>query len=198
MCVKALLLVACLLVWTAVFSRTAANELGEVPAGGFRSPEGDRRFSAEAGVKPLNNLVFELLNIRSPGSSKHNFRNLRDGWVYIRISRKVDDRPAAVILADKQLTLKMVDDHFEVMRYVTAGEHSVAIARGSGPINRLEVRAIGELFHATYGGNPHVPEIGVYTWDFLRRDCLDHCNSIIGSNSLSPDGKSTQEAEIKQ
>ena len=197
MCVKTPLLVTCLLLWAAACSPTAADELGEVPAGGFRSPEGDRRFSPETGVKPLNNLVFELLNIRSPGSSTHKFRNFREGWVYTRVSTNADDRPV-VVLDDKPLTLKMVDGHFEAMRYITAGEHSVAISRRGGPVNRLEVRAIGELFHATYGANPHVPEIGVYTWDFLRRHCLDHYNSIIGSNSLSPAGKVTQEAEIKQ
>ncbi|MGE3314979.1 MAG: hypothetical protein AB7O26_07660, partial [Planctomycetaceae bacterium] len=66
------------------------QQLGEIPAEGFQSPEGDRRFTAEAGVKPLNNLVFELLNRESPGRGAHTFRNPRSGWLYIRLSREGD------------------------------------------------------------------------------------------------------------
>ncbi|HJN13848.1 MAG TPA: hypothetical protein QGH10_00080, partial [Armatimonadota bacterium] len=69
---------------------------------------------------------------------------------------------------------------------------------GTGSPDRLEARAIGELFYATYGSNPHIPETGEYTWDFLRRHCLDHYNSIIGANALTAEGKSTQEAEIEE
>ncbi len=190
--------VVCLLVWAAAFSRTAAAELGDVPAGGFRSPEEDPRFSLEAGVKPLNNLVFELLNRESPGSVQRNFRNPREGWVYIRVLPNGDDRPAAVLLDDKSVALKMMDGHLEAMCYITQGPHTVGLAADRESVKRLEVRSIGELFYATYGYNPHIEETGVYTWDFLRQHCLDHYNSIIGAGTLTDDGNSTQEAEIRE
>lgn len=189
-----------LFVWAAAFAGTAAGgELGDVPAGGFRSPEGDSRFSPEAGVKPINNLVFELLNVESPGSTKHKFRTPREGWVHLRVPSisQATDQPA-VILDDQQVALKKIEGHFEAMRYISEGLHTVGITPGSGSVGRLEVRAIGELFYAAYGSDPHIPEIGVYSWDYLRRHCLDHYNCMIGANSLTPNGQSTQEAEIKE
>lgn len=60
------------------------EELGTIPSQGFRSPEGDPRLSPESGLRPLNNLVFELLNLERPESTPHRFRNPRDGWVYLR------------------------------------------------------------------------------------------------------------------
>lgn len=123
MCVRTFLLVACMLAWAAAISHAGAGELGDVPRGGFRSPEGDPRFRPEAGAKPLNNLVFELLNVASPGSSKHNFRNPREGWVYIRVTPKGDKRPAAVILDNKEVRLKMVNGHLEAMCHVPTDGH---------------------------------------------------------------------------
>lgn len=198
---KTYCLAAGLFVWAVAFTWTAAGgELGDVPAGGFRSPEGDMRFSAEAGAKPLNNLVFELLNVESPGSRQHKFHNPREGWLYLRVPPISEDanQPVTVVLDDKPVALRKVEGHFEAMRYITEGPHAVGIAPGGGPVMRLEVRAIGELFYAVYGGDPHIPEMGVYTWDFLRRHCLDHYNCIIGAGTLSPDGQSTQEAEIRE
>ena len=58
----------------------ALGRFEEVSAEGFRSPEGDPRFGPEAGVKPLNNLVFELLKVESPSVLGHPFRNPREGW----------------------------------------------------------------------------------------------------------------------
>ena len=175
-------------------------ELGDVPAGGFRSPEGDARFTARAGARPLNNLVFELLNVGSPQGIAYIFRNPREGWVYIRVSPASDNVnwPDTAFLDDHPVKLRKVDGCLEAMRYVAEGPHAVNLAPDAGPIGRLEVRAVGELFYAAYGSNPHIPEMGVHTWPFLRRHCLDHFNSIIGVGTLTAEGKSTQEAEINE
>src|SRR5688572_28487307 len=171
----------------------------DVPAGGFKSPEGDTRFTPEAGAKPLNNLVFELLNVKAPGFTDHVFRNPREGWVYIRVAKPTaTDKAPVAILDDKQVPLKAVGDALETMRYVSEGSHTVGIAPGAGRVDRLEVRAIGELFYAAYGDNPHWPELGNYTWEYLRQHCLDHFNSVIGSDTAGPDGKLKQETEIKE
>lgn len=196
---KAFVVAALILLWAVASNGNAAGRgLGEIPAGGFRSPEGDPRFSLGAGIKPLNNLVFELLNVESPGLIEHIFRNPREGWICVRLRRlKVRaHRPRAVILDGREVALKSVGDALEAMRYLGEGPHSVGIPTGTA--DRLEVRAIGELFYAAYGSNPHIPELGEYTWDFLRRHCLDHYNSIIGSDALTANGQSTQETEIKE
>ena len=174
-----------------------AGDLGDVPPGGFRSPEGDRRFTSAAGAKPINNLVFELLHVTAPGTRAHRFRNPREGWVYLRVTPAAGNRPAAVALDSQPVALALVNGQLEAMRFLTAGPHTVGLAPGGPEAAALEVRSIGELFYATYGGNPHVSETGNYSWDFLRRHCLHHYNSIIGSSSSNPDGTSPQEAELR-
>ncbi|GMW02171.1 MAG: hypothetical protein AMXMBFR84_33070 [Candidatus Hydrogenedentota bacterium] len=186
----AILRMVFLLLLAVVFSPSVNAALGDVPEGGFRSPEGEARFSLEAGVKPLNNLVFELLNVESPGTDSHAFHNPREGWVYVRVEREGGNGPSAVQLDDDVAALKAVDNHIEAMRYLTEGAHTI---RCHAPAKRLEVRAIGDLVYATYGLNPHIAEMGVYTWDFLREHCLDHYNGIIGMSSAD-----TQEDEIRE
>lgn len=173
---------------------SVAAELGDLPAGGFRSPEGDARFSKEQGVKPLNNLVFELLNQESPGTDAYTFRNPRDGWVYIRVALNSDIAQGAVLLDGETVALKRVGDALEAMRYSTEGEHTVQLGTDQPAINRLEVRVIGDLVYATYGLDPHIAETGVYTWEYLRQHCLDHYNSIIGMG----DGVASQAAELRE
>jgi hypothetical protein len=172
----------------------AAAELGDPPAAGFRSPEGDLRFSAEQGARPLNNLVFELLNQASPGTDPYTFRNPRDGWVYIRVAPDGDTAQSAVLLDGDSVALKRVGEHLEAMRYTTAGPHTVQLSAEHATAQRVEVRAIGELVYATYGLDPHIAETGVYTWDYLRQHCLDHYNSIIGAG----DGTNTQAEELRE
>lgn len=177
---------------------SSAQELGAIPAGGFRSPEGDARFAPEAGVKPLNNLVFELLNREAPGAASYEFRNPREGWVYVRVSSDRAEEKGAVRLDDESVSLKLVNGQLEAMRYVPAGTHTISLAAETSSANRLEVRAIGELFYATYGQNPHIEETGIYSWQYLREHCLDHYNSIIGVSTVTADGKTMQEAEIEE
>ena len=198
------------LLGTGTFSSVAAppnGKLGSIPAGGFKSPEGDPRFSPEQGAKPLNNLVFELLSVTPPGFSQHSFRNPREGWVYVRVPPlkigsdsvvAARSGPPTVVIDEKQVALKAVGEQLEAMCYLTEGPHTVAMSPTTGKVDRLDVRAIGELVYAAYGSNPHIAETGNYNWDYLRRHCLDNFNSIIGDSTLTPDGKSTQEAELKE
>lgn len=196
--VNAILSVIGLLLLTAGLSPTAGAALGDVPAGGFQSPEDDSRFGPEAGVKPLNNLVFELLNQESPGSDTYSFHTPREGWTYIRVQTNGDEIPASAILNGKSVALDVRFGHFEIMRYLTEGEHTIGLPEIHASVQRLEVRAIGDLVYATYGLNPHISETGVYGWDYLRQHCLDSYNGIIGLSSMTDDGKSAQEDEIRE
>lgn len=175
-----------------------ADELGAIPAGGFRSPEGDGRLDVANGATPLNNLVFELLNVASPGANSHAFRNPREGWVYVRVTSRDGAGSTSVQLDGAPVALRLVRGQMETMRYLPEGPHTVRLDSGGEGIERVEVRAIGELVYATYGYNPHIAETGDYTWDFLRKHCLDHYNSIIGSGAVNDEGSSTQEAELRE
>lgn len=193
MCSKGIPSAFCFLALVWALGSASSTELGDPPAGGFRSPEGDARFSAEQGVRPLNNLVFELLNQVSPGETPYPFHTFREGWVYFRVTSDETDMPA-LSFDGSPVPLKQVDGHLEAMRYTTAGAHVVQLRAGKAPLQRLEVRAIGELVYASYGQNPHIAETGNYTWEFLRRNCLDHYNGIIGTG----DGTTTQGAELRE
>ena len=184
---------ACFLAILAALNGATA-ELGDVPAGGFRSPEGDARFSEAQGARPLNNLVFALLNQESPGADSYTFRNPRAGWVYVRVAPEGDAAQGAVLLDGESVALKRVGDHLEAMRYSTEGEHTVQLGAEHASVKQLEVRAIGDLVYATYGLDPHIAETGKYTWEYLRRHCLDHYNGIIGTG----DGINAQAAELRE
>lgn len=181
------------------FVSTEAAELGDIPDGGFRSPEGDPRFAPEAGVRPLNNLVFELLNVESPGTEERQFRNPRDGWLYIKVTwGEKAASPVKVQLDDGVIELREVEGQQETMVFRKAGPHAIRLEADSNSASRLEVRAVGDLVYATYGMNPHIKETGHYAWDFLKRHCLNHYNGILGVGTLTEKGESVQEAEIRE
>jgi len=171
------------------------EELGGIPAGGFRSPEGDSRFSNEAGVRPLNNLVFELLNVESPHEKPQTFRNPRDGWLYLKVSGNLPN--VRIRLDQETVELREFGGAKETMLYRSAGPHEIRMDGETGGVSRLEVRAIGDLVYAAYGSNPHIKETGNYSWDFLKQHCLDHYNSMIGDSRIE-NGISPQEAEIRE
>src|SRR5689334_14942573 len=107
-------ILALALLWTEVDGIAAPPDgtLGSIPPGGFQSPEGDPRFSAKAGVKPINNLVFQVLNVKSPGKAKHSFNNPREGWIYVRVpkSSASEDHLPAVLIDEKEVVLNPQGD----------------------------------------------------------------------------------------
>ena len=144
----------------------------------------------EAGVKVLNNMVFELLNVAAPGEREHTIDNPREGWVFISLgglqTAGVGGVAPAVRVDDQAVALRPVGQQFEAMAYLSEGPHRVSVAPGLKP-DRLIVRAVGELFYSMYGANPLVPETGDYTWEFLREHVLDHYNTIIGRGTEDQD-----------
>ena len=164
------------------FLLCAAVASGQVVAGAIKSPEGDPRFSPAAGVKILNNLVFELLNVKSPGARAYTINNPREGWIFVSVSAaRAAGRAPSVTLDSQAVPFRPVGKNLEAMRYLPEGAHTIRIGRGTA--DRLIVRAIGELFYSMYGVDPLVPETGHYDWVFLRKHVLDHYNSIIGQET---------------
>jgi len=149
--------------------------------------------SAEGnGLKPLNNLVTQLLDVERPPDAnllEYRFTNPRDGWVFFSAHANPSLR-ATVTVALRDSTEDVLatiarPDVAEAMRRLPAGPH-VLVVRSTGPANieRITVRAIPELVYATYPSNPVVPGYGTYSWEFLQKDVLPNVTTIVG---LPPD-----------
>lgn len=167
-------------------------------------PKRDPRFSSERGVKVLNNMCFELLNVAKPGTKTYTVNNPREGWLYLCVVPNPVTMAIVipeVVVDDIAVKLRPVGQNWEAMRYLAEGPHKVRITVGRGEwADKLIVRAIGELVYAMYGANPLVPETGNYTWAWLRKHCLDHYNTVIGPTNpnFAPDEIKEWTGEGKQ
>lgn len=164
-----------------VQGRTASETpLGKPVTKSVTWPERAPRFSAKRGVKVLNNFVFELLNVTSPDAKEFFVNNPRDGWILATVPVAGSEGAAPTVLIDsKAFSLRRVGKGYETMQYVSEGPHRIKMADGV-KANHLVVRAIPELFYATYGANPLVSETGNYTWEWLLRHVLDNYNGVVG------------------
>ena len=166
-----------------VHARDAAGEkIGIAAVEELEWPERDPRFSPAKGVRVLNNFVFELLNVESPGAKEFTIHNPREGWLYVAFpghTGRLAGTWPRVRIGAKEYRMRHVGDKWETMRYITEGPHKVTVA-GGFRANGLIIRSIGELFYNMYGANPLVPETADYTWEWLRKHVLDHYNCVIG------------------
>jgi len=151
-------------------------------------------------VKVLNNLVSELMNAEERGMLGEReiaFMNPRDGWVFFSISgsggiRLDSGGEAVAAVAEGERTA-------EAMRRLPAGRHTLRV---EGRLEQVIVRAVPELFYATYPDGPG--DIGYaesvfdgprpsnsipywsegaglesHDWEFLSGEVLPNCNVII-------------------
>ncbi|MBU0609885.1 MAG: hypothetical protein KKI08_18520, partial [Armatimonadetes bacterium] len=127
---------------------------------------------------------FELLNVAKPGTKTYTVNNPREGWLYLCVVPTPYNLATVipqVVVDDMVVKLRLVGRKWEAMRYLAEGPHKVRITMGKGEwAGRLIVRAVGEYVYAMYGANPLVPETGNYTWEWLRKHCLDSYNVVIG------------------
>jgi len=185
-----------LVVQTQVTARDG-KPIGKAAQATVQWPQRDPRFSPERGVKVLNNMCFELLNVEKPGTKTFTVNNPREGWLFFSIPA-AGDKPPAIMLDGQPVAPRLVGKNWEAMRFTAEGPHQVSVTDASAP--KLIVRAIGEYVYAMYGANPLVPETGHYTWEWLRKHCLDHYNVVIGPANMdfAPDEIKEWTAEGKQ
>ncbi len=176
----------------------ARREKKKAPKGGkWTMPERAKT----TGVKWLNNLVAELLNLRKPVLKPYTdwtFTNPRDGWVFISCTAKVkgservfialDDAPKEQAIIAHQTVQRETripkPETLEAMRYLSAGKHKVKVWReGQASVESLIVRAIPELIFCKFQYDPHVRLHGPYDWKFLQKHILPHVNCIVGSGA---------------
>ncbi len=169
---------------TAQVLDAAGKPVGQAAQAAVDWPKRDPRFSPERGVKVLNNMCFELLNVAKPGTKTYTVNSPREGWLYLCVVPTPYNLATVipqVVVDDVVVKLRLVGRKWEAMRYLPAGPHRVRITVGNADwAGRLIVRAVGEYVYAMYGANPLVPETGNYTWEWLRKHCLDSYNVVIG------------------
>lgn len=141
------------------------------------------------GVRWLNNLVAELVNLKSlPPRSRvdSTFIHPRHGWLLVRstvigngkvwIGLDTGAREKAIIVH-----ARTTPETQETMRFLPAGEHTITVWReGEAIVRSLVVRVIPELIFCKFRYDPHIVPHGPYDWRFLQRHVLSHINVIVG------------------
>jgi hypothetical protein len=160
-------------------------------------------------IRPLNNLVSELLNEpvkNTPAPRSFTFVHPRDGWVFVAFTAatpspgltvRIDDRDAVITAADRRLSLResseafapakaavaagepLSTDRLDAFRELPRGEHRITVS-GSSAEGRLIVRSIPEIFDYPPCANSHVKENGSYGWDFMKKHVLYAVTTLNG------------------
>ena len=151
------------------------------------------------GVKVLNNLVMELLNVRPDGKeAEYVFLNPRKpkGWVFISSTANVVGAGKAAGKAEVMLSSGGEEERIalhqlgrprrrEVMRLLPKGQHRIRV-RSEGAVQDLHlvIRSIPELQYCQYDFHPHIRPYGPYDWQFLSKDILPNINTIIARDNI--------------
>ena len=143
------------------------------------------------GMKVLNSLVIELLNLPNVAPGKPvEFANPRDGWVFF--SATASEKAQGTIRLDGvELPIIVLKGPgaVEAMRHLPKGTHTLAVA-GTASIGRVVVRAIPEMLFCKFQYDPHTKPYGPYDWEFLRRHgMLANVNVIIGGDPKAQESR---------
>jgi len=146
-------------------------------------------------IKPLNNLVNELMNARERGLLQQEtfaFVNPREGWVYVRVDADLGQggRLAASLrgaspMADVVVLEDAAGQRNETMRCLPPGLHTLALdARGKCTVRNVIVRAIPELVYSRFNSNPHTAPFGPYAGEFQDKYICDNVNVFVSGGDL--------------
>ncbi len=137
------------------------------------------------GVKILNNLCWELANLKSrPGGSipaGSSFNMPRDRWVFVQATADLRSGGQAwASIDDGSKETASSSGRIELMRCLKAGKHTLHLgSSGKATIQQVVVRAVPELQYAFYGASSDIAPYGPYDWSFLTKDILPNANTII-------------------
>ncbi len=164
-------------------------------------------FTQAAEPKVLNNLVTELVNLKSipakPAYQEISFTNPREGWVFISGTTRLDisgqavenDDIVKISIDDASKEDAVLNYQFgdattkETMRFLTAGEHKLRIWFPEKPesaelgLRNLIIRAVPAMVHCGHDSRA-LGGYGVYNFRFLEKDVLPNINTIVGDGSL--------------
>ena len=148
-------------------------------------------------TKILNNLVAELLSVKTPqtGAQKeYSFTNPRTGWVFISTTAETQGADKVLVSVDAEPEAAIVhaegkDRTLEAMRHLPAGRHTLRVrCEGAARPTALVVRAIPEMMVAGLGYHnlPFLRSFGHYNAAYLDRiGLLDSINMIIERTSVA-------------
>jgi len=140
-------------------------------------PSIDRR-----AIKPLNNLVSELLSqpVASPPEAQtFSFVNPRDGWVFVALTGAAPKPGLKVMLDGTGAAITATADRLEAFRELAMGAHRVTVSGGASGA-RLLVRSIPEIFDYPPCANSQVDENGPYDWAFMKKHVLGAVTTLNG------------------
>lgn len=148
------------------------------PGGGtIGSPSVERvswpgRDPAFAGVRVLNNLVWELLSERPgvlSGDRQYTFTQPKRRWIHVHAEG-----------SDFALTIDGVEVQMpESMLFLPAGKHVLALAsRGKGRVASLTVRSIPRIIFDSMIPHPHIASAIPFNEDLVRDHIVPHANTF--------------------
>ena len=145
----------------------------------------------------LNNLVIQLLDVRSPRKEslhRYNIINPKEGWVFLSSEAGVNGAGEVVVTLDGAARDAVIrqrengSETKEAMRYLSAGAHTIEVrCKDDATLKRLVVRAVPELLFDSIGYRP-APWIkcyGPYNWDFFQKSgIMDNVNVLVERSAL--------------
>ena len=148
------------------------------------------------GAKRLNNLVIELLNVKSPSVNKTAswaFSVPFDSWVFVSSAARIKNGGRLSFALDAAAKEQAIITQragpprtAQAIRYLSAGRHTLKVwSEGDTLLDDLVVRSVPELMYCQYPISPHVREFGPYDWAFLNRHVLPHANAIFTSEGVT-------------
>jgi len=135
-------------------------------------------------VKPLNNLVSELLNQplkNSTGPQTFTFVTPRDGWVFVALAAASPAPDLKVTVDDRDTVIAAATDRLEAFRELKMGKHRIAVS-GSNANASLLVRSVPEIFDYPPCANSFVKENGLYDWAFMKKHILYAVTTLNGGS----------------
>ena len=133
-------------------------------------------------IKPLNNLVAEVLNLpvpNTPAPQTFTFVNPRDGWIFVAFTTATPTPGLIVKIDDRDPVITATTERLEAFRELPMGEHRITVS-GNTTEARLLVRSIPEIFDYPPCANSQVKENGSYGWDFMKKHILCAVTTLNG------------------
>ena len=133
-------------------------------------------------IRPLNNLVAELLNRsieEAAEPQEFSFVSPRNGWVFVALATESPGTDLAVRIDGSEPVITATTDRLEAFRELPIGEHRITICGNKGT-SQLRVHAIPEIFDYPPCANSHVPENGDYDWEFMKKHILYAVTTLNG------------------
>ena len=134
----------------------------------------------------LNNLVSELIHRESLtflDGDEIVFTNPRHGWVYVGLQTAGGD--GSFELRHEGEILLSTEDRavarYETMRLLQEGEYTLSVrAEGQPSIQSLVVRTMPETHYVRFPQEPRYPELGMFSWPWLKEHVLSSVNTVVG------------------